>query len=264
MASALTIAGSDSGGGAGIQAGPEDVCRASASTARAPSPPSPRRTPCAVTGIHGSRRLRRRADRCRGRGHRDRRREDRHARPRRDRRRGRVSHRPLEAAAHRRRSRDGCQSGDVPLTEPAVEAIRRSLLPLAAVLTPNRPEAERLLGPSVSNRDERGTRRGGSSISARAPWSSRADTSTRPTSWICSTTARRSTSSAIRACRTRHTHGAGCTFAAAIAALLALGQTLPDAVQQAIECVEGAIAHGLAIGSGRGPVDHFWAVGPAE
>jgi len=46
------------------------------------------------------------------------------------------------------------KSGDVLLTEPAVEAIRRSLLPLAAVLTPNRPEAERLLGLSVSNRDE--------------------------------------------------------------------------------------------------------------
>jgi hydroxymethylpyrimidine/phosphomethylpyrimidine kinase len=58
--------------------------------------------------------------------------------------------------------------------------------------------------------------------------------------------------------QTRHTHGTGCTFAAALAANLALGHALPAAVQQTTDYVAGAIAHGLAIGKGHGPLDHFW------
>jgi hydroxymethylpyrimidine/phosphomethylpyrimidine kinase len=57
---------------------------------------------------------------------------------------------------------------------------------------------------------------------------------------------------------TRHTHGTGCTFASAIAARLALGDTLADAVDHATRYVAGAIAAGLTIGRGHGPVDHFW------
>jgi len=156
------------------------------------------------------------------------------------------------------------KSGDVLLTEPAVEAIRRSLLPLAAVLTPNRPEAERLLGHSVSNRDEArdAARRlvdlGPRAVVVKGGHFDEAD--------IVDLLYDGSTFHEFRHPRlqTRHTHGTGCTFAAAIAALLALGLTLPDAVQHAIEYVEGAIAHGLAIGSGQGPLDHFWAVRPAE
>jgi hydroxymethylpyrimidine/phosphomethylpyrimidine kinase len=58
--------------------------------------------------------------------------------------------------------------------------------------------------------------------------------------------------------QTRHTHGTGCTFAAALTAQLALGDTLPAAVSRATDFVAGAIAHGIAIGHGHGPVDHFW------
>jgi hydroxymethylpyrimidine/phosphomethylpyrimidine kinase len=53
-------------------------------------------------------------------------------------------------------------------------------------------------------------------------------------------------------------HGTGCTFASAIAAQLALGRALPDAVMGAQTYVAGAIAHGFAMGRGRGPVHHFW------
>jgi hydroxymethylpyrimidine/phosphomethylpyrimidine kinase len=56
----------------------------------------------------------------------------------------------------------------------------------------------------------------------------------------------------------RHTHGTGCTFAAALAARLALGSTLEDAVPLAQEYVAGGIRHGLAIGRGHGPLNHFW------
>jgi hydroxymethylpyrimidine/phosphomethylpyrimidine kinase len=57
---------------------------------------------------------------------------------------------------------------------------------------------------------------------------------------------------------TSNTHGTGCTFAAAVAAYLALGQDLASAAERSQQYVAGAIQHALAIGRGRGPLDHFW------
>ncbi len=57
---------------------------------------------------------------------------------------------------------------------------------------------------------------------------------------------------------TPHTHGTGCTYASTIAAQLAKGRTLPDAVQRAKTYVTEAIRHGLAIGHGKGPTNHFY------
>ena len=57
---------------------------------------------------------------------------------------------------------------------------------------------------------------------------------------------------------TRNTHGTGCTFASAIAAYLARGSTLVEATRSAQVYVAGAIRHGLAIGRGHGPLNHFW------
>jgi len=54
------------------------------------------------------------------------------------------------------------------------------------------------------------------------------------------------------------THGTGCTFASAIAAQLALGKSLPDAVEGAQQYVAGAIARRIAIGRGRAVIDHLW------
>jgi hydroxymethylpyrimidine/phosphomethylpyrimidine kinase len=55
-----------------------------------------------------------------------------------------------------------------------------------------------------------------------------------------------------------HKHGTGCTLSAAMAAYLARGETLPDAVYKAKEFVTGAIRYGLAIGGGYGPVNPGW------
>jgi hydroxymethylpyrimidine/phosphomethylpyrimidine kinase len=60
---------------------------------------------------------------------------------------------------------------------------------------------------------------------------------------------------------TPHTHGTGCTFASAIAAQLARGKAVADAVQAAKTYLTEAIRHGLAIGHGKGPTDHFYFLG---
>ena len=57
---------------------------------------------------------------------------------------------------------------------------------------------------------------------------------------------------------TPHTHGTGCTYSAAITALLARGETLVDAVRQAKDFISRAIASAPGLGHGHGPVDH-WA-----
>ena len=57
---------------------------------------------------------------------------------------------------------------------------------------------------------------------------------------------------------TRHTHGTGCTFASALAAHLARGRSVLDSAQAAKSYVTEAIRHGLAIGHGQGPTDHFY------
>lgn len=56
----------------------------------------------------------------------------------------------------------------------------------------------------------------------------------------------------------RHTHGTGCSLASAVASRLALGEEVPDAVAGAKEWITGAIRHGFALGEGIGPVDHAW------
>jgi hydroxymethylpyrimidine/phosphomethylpyrimidine kinase len=57
---------------------------------------------------------------------------------------------------------------------------------------------------------------------------------------------------------TSHTHGTGCTYASAIAAHLARGSSVVDAVQAAKTYITEAIRHGLAVGHGSGPTNHFY------
>ena len=63
---------------------------------------------------------------------------------------------------------------------------------------------------------------------------------------------------------TPHTHGTGCTYASAIAAHLARGESLPEAVRRAKAYVTEAIRHGLALGAGHGPTNHFYFLGGAD
>ncbi len=150
------------------------------------------------------------------------------------------------------------KSGDRLLAESAVQSVRRSLLPRAAVVTPNRMEAEVLVGRSVRTREDAcdAARRlvdlgAGAAIVKGGHFD---DVE------VVDLLFDGSAFHEFRHPRqqTRHTHGTGCTFAAALAANLALGHALPEAAQRTTDYVAGAIAHGLAVGKGHGPLDHFW------
>jgi hydroxymethylpyrimidine/phosphomethylpyrimidine kinase len=148
-------------------------------------------------------------------------------------------------------------SGQLLLHSSAIDIVRRSLIPLATVLTPNLPEAEKLAGMKLRNMNDiqeaarriiamgagnvviKGGHRSGPAIDLffdgkkfrelRAP-----------------------------RIRSRHTHGTGCTFSAAITAYLAIGETVETAVLLAKKYITEAIRKGFAVGAGNGPVHHFY------
>ncbi len=150
------------------------------------------------------------------------------------------------------------KSGDRLLQDEAIETMRRRLIPLAQVITPNRMEAELLTGLPVRTRDQarEAARRlvdlGAAAAVVKGGHFDEAD--------VIDLLFDGDDFHEFRHSRqqTRHTHGTGCTFAAAIAANLALGVPLREAVQRSVDYVAGAIAHGLAIGRGHGPLGHFW------
>ena len=154
------------------------------------------------------------------------------------------------------------QSGDKLLQDEAVEAIKSYLMPLAEVVTPNRPEAVILAGQTIKSRQDvesaaralaaHGSRsilikggHGDDDQSSDLLYLSGGD---RPV-WL---TAER--------IQTRNNHGTGCTLSSAIAAYLARGHEIEPALQKAKAYINQAIAAGAAytIGNGHGPVHHFF------
>ncbi|WP_411101705.1 bifunctional hydroxymethylpyrimidine kinase/phosphomethylpyrimidine kinase [Streptomyces sp. cmx-4-9] len=150
--------------------------------------------------------------------------------------------------------------GDALLAASALDAVRSELLPRATVATPNLDEVAQLTGVVVQSEDD--MRRAADAVLGYGPrWAlvkgghlaahrgEAVDLLTDGTreQWL-------------RAPRhdNRHTHGTGCTLAAAIAAGLAKGLDVPQAVTAAKDYVTGAIAAGFALGGGIGPVDHGW------
>lgn len=150
------------------------------------------------------------------------------------------------------------KSGDRLLREDAVEALKERLLPLADVLTPNLPEAEVLVGHGFGGKEE--TRQAareivqlGAKTVVMKGGHAKGDT-------VVDVLYDGSDFYEFEAPRieTTSTHGTGCTFASAIASFLASGEELPDAVRQAKEYVTEAIRRAYPLGSGHGPVHHFW------
>jgi hydroxymethylpyrimidine/phosphomethylpyrimidine kinase len=147
--------------------------------------------------------------------------------------------------------------GDSLLAADAVGAIKAELLPVATVVTPNLYEVAQLTGVKVV--DEAGLREAAEAVHALgAHWVliKGGHLEGDAVDLLFDGTAQY----VYRAPRldNRHTHGTGCTLASAIASFLALGYGVPDAVQHAKDYVTGAIVGGFALGSGIGPVDHGW------
>jgi hydroxymethylpyrimidine/phosphomethylpyrimidine kinase len=150
------------------------------------------------------------------------------------------------------------KGGDALLDGDAVAAMRAELLPRAHVITPNVPEAEVLAGMAIRSLEDMreaalrilgmgprvvllkgGHLEGPDSIDV-----------------VCSAAERFEIGRAR--IQTRHTHGTGCTLASAIASNLALGLTDREAIESAREYLDGAIRHAPGLGKGHGPLNHFW------
>ena len=150
------------------------------------------------------------------------------------------------------------KSGHALLAEKAENALVKELLPLSLMVTPNAPEAGRLSGIEVN--DIGGARKAAKAIYALGP------------KWVlikgghlggkvCRDLlfdGKEFTVFNSPRVRTRNTHGTGCTLSAAIAACLALGMSPRPAVKEAGAYVAGAIRNSFSLGSGHGPLNHFW------
>ncbi|MCD0484923.1 bifunctional hydroxymethylpyrimidine kinase/phosphomethylpyrimidine kinase [Streptacidiphilus sp. ASG 303] len=147
--------------------------------------------------------------------------------------------------------------GDALLAADAVATVRERLLPLATVATPNLHEVAQLTGVRVE--DESGMRKAAEAVLALGPRWVLVKGGHLPgrASDLLSDGSQEHWFHAERY-DNRHTHGTGCTLASAVAAELAKGQDVPGAVAAAKEYVTGAIRAGFPLGSGIGPVDHAW------
>jgi hydroxymethylpyrimidine/phosphomethylpyrimidine kinase len=160
-------------------------------------------------------------------------------------------------------------SGERLLDADGVQTLCLELFPRARVVTPNIPEAEALSGRRIASSDdarEAARRIHGMGAAAvvitggHAKWDDEGSESAseRPQVLDLLFDGRDFHEFRVTRVDSRQTHGTGCTFASAVAAGLALGQELPGAVARAQQYVAGAIAHAPGIGHGRGPLDHFW------
>lgn len=153
-------------------------------------------------------------------------------------------------------------SGDKLLQDEAIDTLKNELIPFARVITPNIPEAEILLGKKIDSQDdlpkvikELSVNRSVSVLLKAGHLNDEKLTDVfynAETDEIIELTSQR--------VHTKNTHGTGCTFSSAIAAYLAHGLSLNDALRRAKEYMENAILAGAEyeIGKGNGPIHHFF------
>jgi hydroxymethylpyrimidine/phosphomethylpyrimidine kinase len=155
-------------------------------------------------------------------------------------------------------------SGDKLLQDEAIDSLKNELIPLMKVITPNLPEAEILLGETISNQRElpeiakRLSCGGKISVLLKAGHFMEENLGdvfyNAETNEILELPSKR--------IFTRNTHGTGCTLSSALASFLAYGLPLNDAVRRAKDYITQAIFHGkdYEIGHGHGPVHHFYRI----
>jgi hydroxymethylpyrimidine/phosphomethylpyrimidine kinase len=150
--------------------------------------------------------------------------------------------------------------GDTLLQDSAVAALRNKLLPLATVITPNVPEAEGLLGRQIdpSEVDEDAARE---LVSLGPRWVLLKGGHLKSDESIdLLTDGKQMIRLDAPRISTKHTHGTGCVLSAALTAGLATGLDVPDAARQAKKFVTRAIELHLEIGGGIGPVNPAWGI----
>ncbi len=150
------------------------------------------------------------------------------------------------------------KSGDSLLSEQAVQSVKTQLLPIAQVVTPNIPEAEALAGgKKITNVDD--MREAARIIADTGPlWvvikGGHLDEGVSPVNILYD--GHDFYEYEYRRIETRDTHGTGCTFASAAATFLAHGLPVPNAVESAGKAVQVGIENALRLGRGHGPLSH--------
>ncbi len=150
------------------------------------------------------------------------------------------------------------KGGSPLLAADAVEAVRSLMIPRAALLTPNAPEAEALTGLTVATTD--GLRRAGEALLGMGAKAVLMKGGHVPGARVVDLLITPGGETAFEGERidTRHTHGTGCTLASACAAGIAQGLDLTAAVARAWAYVHEAMLRAPGLGAGHGPLDHAW------
>ncbi|MFY4774441.1 bifunctional hydroxymethylpyrimidine kinase/phosphomethylpyrimidine kinase [Metabacillus sp. RGM 3146] len=151
------------------------------------------------------------------------------------------------------------KGGSPLLKEEAMEALKTELIPLAKIITPNIPEAEALTGEKITNISDREKaclalhEMGADHIIIKGGHSEEQEEAI-----DVLYDGKEFSHFSSKRIATKHTHGTGCTFSAAICAELAKGKSVMEAVQTAKQYIQAAIEFTLEIGEGHGPTNH-WA-----
>ena len=148
------------------------------------------------------------------------------------------------------------KSGDALLRDDAVEALLEELVPLCTVITPNLPELERMTGMPAGPAAAEALAKRGPAVLAKGGHAAPVGN----TKEVVDVLMVGGEVYEFRHPRlaTSSTHGTGCTLSSAIAARLGRGEELPRAVGGAIEYLQGALKAAYPLGSGHGPVNHLW------
>jgi hydroxymethylpyrimidine/phosphomethylpyrimidine kinase len=155
------------------------------------------------------------------------------------------------------------KSGSVLLKPDAIELVKRDLFPLATVVTPNIHEAQRLADMDIATlEDVKEAARRIHTLGCQTVLIKGGHLAAQPATDLLYD-GNSFTTIAGEFIDTPNTHGTGCTYSAAIAAQLAKGKPLVDAVLSSKHYITEAIRHSLSIGHGHGPTHHFYFL-PAE
>ncbi len=153
-------------------------------------------------------------------------------------------------------------SGHRLIEQSAIESLKANLLPRARVITPNIPEAEILLGEKITDQSQLSEMARKLSFDGRVSVLLKAGHLTEDllTDILYNAESDEIVELSSKRLSTPNTHGTGCTLSSALAAMLARGMALSDAARAAKDYINSAIISGsnFEIGHGHGPVDHFF------